>query len=93
MAGCWWGSYRARQPEIHAAQDGENTTTIMQEIWCRERNVETSIYILCECLALERVRRKTLGRTRMEMDQIKKVRLGGIVALDKGPRMLYGPLK
>ncbi len=33
-------SYRARQPEIHAAQDGENEITIMLEMGCR-RNIVT----------------------------------------------------
>ncbi len=54
---------------------------------------ETSVYILRECSALERVRRKTLGRARMEPDQIKEVRLSRIIALSKGARILYGPLE
>ncbi len=31
----------ARQPEIHAAQDEQSEITIMQEVWCRKRNVGT----------------------------------------------------
>ncbi len=49
-----------------------------------------SVYILCECPALERMRRKILGRARMEPEQIKEVRMSGIVALSEGAGMLYG---
>ncbi len=33
--------YRTRQPEIHAAQDGEGEITIMQKIQIKKRNVDT----------------------------------------------------
>ncbi len=54
---------------------------------------ETSVNIICECLALERLMRKSLGRVLMESNQIKEVRLSGIVALGKGTGMLYDRLE
>ncbi len=44
---------------------------------------ETSVHILCECPALEKVRMQTLACTRMDPEQIKKARLSGIIALGK----------
>ncbi len=42
---------------------------------------ETSVHILCVG-ALKRIRNKTLGRARMEADQIKEKSLSGVVAVD-----------
>ncbi len=45
---------------------------------------ETLVHILCECPVLEKVRMQTLGFARMYPEQIKEVKLSGIVALGKG---------
>ncbi len=44
---------------------------------------ETSVHILCECLAMEKLRMQTYGFARMDLEQTKEARLSGIVALDK----------
>ncbi len=63
--------YGARQPEKHAAQDGESKITIKNVV-----QKEMSVLLLYACPALERVRRKTLGTAWMEPNQIKEVKQG-----------------
>ncbi len=45
---------------------------------------ETSVHILYECPALEKVRTQTSGFARMDPGQIKETRLSQVVALDRG---------
>ncbi len=52
---------------------------------------ETSVHILCEWLALEKIRMQTLGFARMDPDQIQE-RLSNIVALSKGAGQLNSSL-
>ncbi len=51
---------------------------------------ETSVHILRECPASEKVRMQTTGFARMDPEQIKEARLSGIVAL-KGTGLLNTP--
>ncbi len=53
---------------------------------------EMSVHIPCGCLALEKLRMQTLGFARMDPEQIKEVRLSGIVALGRRAGLLNGPL-
>ncbi len=52
---------------------------------------ETSVHNLCGCLVLEKLKMLTSGFARMDPKQIKKARLSGIVALDKGAGLLNSP--
>ncbi len=45
---------------------------------------ETSVHILCECPALEKIRKQNLGLVRMDPEQMKEARLSDIVAVGKG---------
>ncbi len=57
---------------------------------CRRCGAEKkrSEHILCECLALEKIRMQTLGFARMDPDQIKEVRLSSIVAFGNGAGLI-----
>ncbi len=54
---------------------------------------ETSVHILCECPALEKIRLQILGFSRMDPEQIKEARLSSIVALGKWAKLLNSPFK
>ncbi len=53
---------------------------------CRRYGVEKEmwVHILCECSVLKKARMPALGFVRMDVEQIKEVRLSRIVALGKG---------
>ncbi len=53
---------------------------------------ETSVHILCEYTALEKIRMQTLGFARMDPEHIKKARLSGITALGKGLDSWIAPI-
>ncbi len=53
---------------------------------------ETSVYILCECPVLEKVRMQTFDFARMDLEKIKEERLSGNVILGKGAGLLNSPL-
>ncbi len=53
---------------------------------------ETSKYIICECLVLEKIMMPTSDFARMDPDQIKEARLSSIVVLNKGAGLLNRPL-
>ncbi len=53
--------------------------------------VQKSVYILCECLVLEKVRMQTFGFARTDLEQIKEAKLSGIVGLSKGVELLDNP--
>ncbi len=61
---------------------------------CRRCGAEkdTLVHILCECLALEKIRIKTFGFARMDSDQIKGTRLSSIMTLNKGAGLLNSPI-
>ncbi len=61
----------------------------MQEMLCRKRK---SVHILRECPVLEKVIMQTLGFARMDPEQIKEVRLSGIMVLGKGAGLQNSPL-
>ncbi len=54
---------------------------------------ETPEHILCEFLVLEKIRMQTLGFARIDLYQIKEVRLSSIVAFSKGAGLLNSPYK
>ncbi len=49
---------------------------------------ETSVRILCEGPALEKIRIQTLGFAKIDSEQIKEARLSRIVVLGKGAGLL-----
>ncbi len=57
---------------------------------CRRRDAEkkTLENILCECLALKKIRMQTLSFARMDPNEIKEARLSSIVAPGKGTGLL-----
>ncbi len=53
---------------------------------------ETLVHILCGCPTWKKLKMQTLGFARIDLEQIKEARVSGIVALDKGTRLLNSPL-
>ncbi len=81
--------YRTRQPEIHAAQDGG-----VKSPSSRKCDAEKKCRYTYSVSAQDRkVRSKTIGRARIEPDQIKEVKLRSIAVVSKGAVMLSGQLQ
>ncbi len=53
---------------------------------------ETSVPILYECPALEKIKMQTLYFARMDPDEIKETKLSSIVILGDGTGLLHSPL-
>ncbi len=69
---------------LHKSKD-----SLMQEMRCRKGNISTHFMRIP---IVGKVRMQTLGFARMDLEQIKEVRLNGIVVLSKGDGLLNSPL-